>query len=115
MIIFRVNIYFKYSTNNNIFIFIYSKFCSHIKTSFFFWNGEIFNSLKPLNFVLSFRHKIHNCFFNLLNMIHGKEIEYKFPKSEFKERLTITSYNVCYIFMGYCILTHIRNRQINFP
>ncbi|GCY09572.1 hypothetical protein HmCmsJML077_03245 [Escherichia coli] len=101
MMIFRVNIYFKYSTNNNIFILIYCKFCSRTKAPFFFWNGEIFNSLKSLNFVLSFRYKFYNCFFSLLNMIHGKEIEYKFPKSEFKKRLSITSYKVCYIFMGY--------------
>ncbi|MEF9081949.1 hypothetical protein U9461_22460, partial [Escherichia coli] len=32
-----------------------------------------------------------NGLFSLLNMRHGKKIEYKLPKTSFKKRLTITS------------------------
>ncbi|CAM6652787.1 hypothetical protein HmCmsJML100_02927 [Escherichia coli] len=91
MIILRINIYIKYSTNNNVFIFIYSKFCSRIKAPLLILIGERFNSIKHLNFIISFRHKIYNGLFSLLNMRHGKKIEYKLPKTSFKKRLTITS------------------------
>ncbi|CAM6527291.1 hypothetical protein HmCmsJML278_01280 [Escherichia coli] len=91
MMILRINIYFKYSTNNNIFIFIYNKFCRRIKAPLLILIGERFNFIKYISFITSFRHEIYNGLFSLLNMIHGKKIEYKFPKTSFKERLTITS------------------------
>ena len=58
--ILRINIYFKYSTNNNIFIFIYNKFCRRIKAPLLILIGERFNFIKYISFITSFRVRVAN-------------------------------------------------------